>query len=72
MNNIVRLSEYRARRKRKEPPAPHAGPHYYCERCDSDRFKLYSSSLIHCAHCGVQIGNLSVGENGQGRQGSKT
>jgi ribosomal protein L37AE/L43A len=72
MNNIVRLSEYRARRKRKEPATPDAGPHYYCERCESDQFKLYSSSLIHCAHCGVQIGNLSVGENGQGRQGTKT
>lgn len=62
MKNIVRLSDYRERHTAPRETAPSdPGPHYYCERCESDRFRLFTSGVIRCAHCGVQMGNISVG-----------
>ena len=64
MENIVRLAEYRKRRKRRAAPAPEAfpavGAQYFCTRCDSDEFKLSAAGMVHCAHCGALIRNLLV------------
>ena len=66
MENIVRLSEYRNRRKRPAaapraplPPASH-GPQYYCTRCDAEEFRLEASGRVHCARCGALMRNLLV------------
>jgi ribosomal protein L37AE/L43A len=62
MENIVRLAEYRKRRKpaRRAAPAPEAGAQYFCTRCDSDEFKLSAAGMVHCAHCGALMRNLLV------------
>ena len=65
MENIVRLAEYRKRRK---PPkrAPRGarradlGAQYFCTRCDADEFKLSAMGMVHCAHCGALMRNLLV------------
>ena len=62
-DNVVRLSEYRNRRKpapQKTAAAQDWGPQYYCLRCDGDEFKLYASGVVHCAHCGSMMRNLLV------------
>lgn len=60
--NVVRLAEYRKRRKgaRPAPEVQDWGPQYYCLRCDGDEFKLYASGLVHCAHCGSMMRNLLI------------
>jgi ribosomal protein L37AE/L43A len=62
-DNVVRLAEYRKRRRaaRHSSPAANWGPQYYCLRCDADEFKLYASGMVHCAHCGALMRNLLVG-----------
>jgi ribosomal protein L37AE/L43A len=62
MKNIVRLAEYRKRRKpaRRAAPAPEAGAQYFCTRCDADEFKLSAAGMVHCAHCGALMRNLLV------------
>jgi hypothetical protein len=60
MENIVRLSEYRERRKaRLGTPVP--GAQYFCTRCDSGDFRLSAAGMVHCAHCGALMRNLLVG-----------
>lgn len=62
-DNVVRLAEYRNRRKAAAPqktPVQDWGPQYYCLRCDGDEFKLYASGVVHCAHCGSMMRNLLV------------
>jgi ribosomal protein L37AE/L43A len=61
-DNVIRLAEYRKRRKAVQPPAAAQdwGPQYYCLRCDGDEFKLYASGVVHCAHCGSMMRNLLV------------
>jgi hypothetical protein len=59
MENIVRLSEYRQRRKAR-PGASAPGAQYFCTRCDSDEFKLSAAGMVHCAHCAALIRNLLV------------
>jgi hypothetical protein len=67
MENIVRLSDYRSRRKpAARPPAvrepvPAAGTQYFCTRCDSGEFRLSSGGMVHCAHCSAMMRNLLVG-----------
>jgi ribosomal protein L37AE/L43A len=68
MENIVRLSEYRSRRKARRPateshsPAhPQPGAEYFCTRCDSGGFRLSAAGMVHCAHCGALMRNLVVG-----------
>lgn len=64
MENIVRLSEYRNRRKPARRPAKAvdpAGAQYFCTRCDSDEFRLSALGMVHCAHCGALMRNLLVG-----------
>lgn len=66
MAHIVNLSDYRKPPKgvRAAPAASveRAEPHYYCLRCDTDAFKLASSGIVHCAHCGARMRNLLVSE----------
>ena len=35
-------------------------PHFFCQRCESEQFKLFSSGIVHCGHCGARMRNLSV------------
>jgi ribosomal protein L37AE/L43A len=77
MATIVNLSDYRGARKveQRDSPAPEAGvkpgPHYFCTRCETDRFKLFSSGVVHCAQCGALMRNITVAETEQGKAGSK-
>lgn len=61
--NVVRLAEYRKRRRPAVAPRPKAGgwgAQYYCLRCDADEFRLYASGNVHCAHCGAFMRNLCL------------
>lgn len=62
MENVVRLAEYRQRRKhaRRRTAAKDAGPQYYCTRCDNDEFRLHASGAVHCAQCGALMANIGV------------
>jgi ribosomal protein L37AE/L43A len=62
MENIVRLAEYRKRRKpaRRAAPAPDTGAQYFCTRCDADEFRLSAAGMVHCAHCGALMRNIAV------------
>ena len=76
MATIVNLSDYRGQRKAERSDAPAAegakpGPHYFCTRCESDRFKLFSSGVVHCAQCSALMRNITVAETEQGKAGSK-
>ena len=74
MATIVQLDKYRKAR-RPQRPAPTTGPagspHYFCLRCDAERFQLYATGVIHCAQCGALMRNISVIEGEEGRAGSK-
>jgi hypothetical protein len=61
--NVVRLADYRAKRRVRAARAAAMqgwGPQYYCLRCDGDEFKLYASGVVHCAHCGSLMRNLFI------------
>jgi len=64
--NVIRLSE---RRRREKPAqraiAPEPASQYVCLRCETDRFRLYASGMIHCAHCGALMRNLLVSASPQ-------
>jgi ribosomal protein L37AE/L43A len=62
MENIVRLADYRKRRKAaKRASVPvEVGAQYFCTRCDADEFKLSAAGMVHCAHCGALMRNLLV------------
>ena len=64
LGNIVRLAEYRKRRReatgRRPNPPGNWGVQYYCLRCDADEFRLYASGNVHCAHCGAFMRNLGL------------
>jgi hypothetical protein len=67
-DNVVRLAEYRQRRRaRRQPSAatvpavgPSSGAQYFCTRCDADQFRLFASGKAHCAHCGAMMRNLAI------------
>jgi hypothetical protein len=63
MQNIVRLAEYRSRRRkaaaRHAAPAPEAGERCFCTRCDADQFRLSTAGTVHRAHCGALMRNLA-------------
>ena len=71
MGKVVDLARYRTsrRRDRADVPAPEAVPHYFCQRCDTDQFKLYASGAVHCASCGALIRNILV-SSGPSSQGA--
>jgi len=60
--NIVRLAEHRRRSKPAERAlvARETGAYYFCLRCETDRFRLYATGMIHCAQCGALMRNLLV------------
>ena len=61
--NVVRLADYRAKRRVRAARAAAVqgwGPQYYCLRCDGDEFKLYASGVVHCVHCGSLMRNLLI------------
>jgi hypothetical protein len=63
MENIVRLADYRSRRKPRRPGAEshsQPGAEYFCTRCDSGEFRLSAAGMVHCAHCGALMRNLLV------------
>ena len=62
MENIVRLAEYRKRRKpaKRAFPPVELSAQYFCTRCDADEFKLSAMGMVHCAHCGALMRNLLV------------
>jgi hypothetical protein len=62
-DNVVRLAEYRKRRRlapARRRPAANWGAQYYCLRCDADEFRLFASGSVHCAHCGALMRNLGL------------
>ena len=63
MENIVRLAEYRNKRRKPARPAPStdSGTQYFCTRCDSGEFRLSAMGMVHCAHCSALMRNLLVG-----------
>jgi ribosomal protein L37AE/L43A len=60
MENIVRLAEYRNRRKPPRRATSEPGAEYFCTRCDSGEFRLSAAGMVHCAHCGALMRNLLV------------
>ena len=62
MENIVRLAEYRKRRKpaRRAAAPAEITAQYFCTRCDADEFKLSAAGMVHCGHCGALMRNLLV------------
>jgi ribosomal protein L37AE/L43A len=62
MENIVRLAEYRKRRKpaRRACAPAELTAQYFCTRCDADEFKLSAAGMVHCGHCGALMRNLLV------------
>lgn len=71
MATIVHLDRYRKPRRAPQRPAPASplsgSPHYFCLRCDAERFQLYATGVIHCAQCGALMRNISVIEGEEGR-----
>jgi hypothetical protein len=65
MENIVRLDDYRNRRKAPPPPGG-AQSQYFCTRCDSGEFRLSALGMVHCAHCGALMRNLLVSPSPSG------
>jgi hypothetical protein len=66
--NIVCLDEYRKARQPARPRPTSTSPdaeHYFCMRCDSDQFRLYSGGEVNCAKCGSLMQNLGIGETGR-------
>lgn len=35
-------------------------PHYFCQQCNSDKFKAFESGAIRCVGCGVLMNNIFV------------
>ena len=64
--NVVRLAEHRRRRKAPQRAlvARDPGSYYFCLRCETDRFRLYATGMIHCAQCGALMRNLTLSSSG--------
>ena len=60
MENIVRLADYRKRRKPARRPPAEQGSQYFCTRCDAGEFRLAALGMVHCARCGALMRNLLV------------
>lgn len=73
MAEIVQLSEYRHKRRKPAPRVTSPGrgqqdePHYFCLRCDTDRFRLFPSGAVRCAHCGALMRNITARDSDKGK-----
>lgn len=68
MSTVVRLEDYRkAKPTQKVQPAATTevldAEHYFCQRCDSDQFRLYATGAVHCSKCSALMSNVICGEN---------
>jgi ribosomal protein L37AE/L43A len=63
MENVVRLSEFRRRKRlaQRATTTAEPGSQYFCLRCEAEEFRLYATGTIHCAKCGALIRNILVG-----------
>ena len=52
MSNVVALPV-----RKHKAPAP-IGNQWFCTRCDSETFRVFSTGNIHCANCGARMRNL--------------
>ena len=62
MENVVRLSEFRRRKRpaQRATTTAEPGSRYFCLRCEAEEFRLYATGTIHCAKCGALIRNIHV------------
>lgn len=68
-NNVISLDSYRQEKTGKVPyrkSLPEKDS-YFCIKCGYDQFKLYTSHIVLCGHCGVHISNLAVQESSETR-----
>lgn len=36
-------------------------PHYFCMKCNGEKFKVFASGQVDCAACGARMNNIFVG-----------
>lgn len=62
MATIFKFDDFRKKEKQQvlETAGIKPGPHFFCTRCETDRFKLFSAGTVHCAHCGALMRNITV------------
>jgi hypothetical protein len=65
MGQVVKFAERKAKRIASGRGATRLLEErtYFCMGCDTDRFLLYPSGRVQCAHCGAEMENLSVSDN---------
>lgn len=51
-----------AKPKQAAAAAATKSPHYFCQKCSSETFRLYADNSINCASCGALMGNIKVVE----------
>jgi ribosomal protein L37AE/L43A len=73
MGTIVQLSAFRKARKpvQEDAVAQEPPPHYFCQRCDTDQFKLYASGLVHCANCAALMRNIVITAESSSKDSSR-
>lgn len=47
--------------KPKKAAAHEEVPHFFCMKCNSDKFKAFENGAMHCVGCGVLMRNIFVG-----------
>lgn len=57
MGDVVQLKPA----KSAQAPAPD-NPFYYCQKCEGQSFRLFSSGEVLCGGCGARMRNLAVSE----------
>jgi DNA-directed RNA polymerase subunit RPC12/RpoP len=61
MGDVVQLPQRRPGAPvHRHGSTPGAGLEYYCERCESEQFRLLTAGDVHCARCGARMANLQV------------
>lgn len=51
---VYELSEH------KKKPVAKDAPHYFCQKCQGEKFKAFENGRMRCASCGAGIKNLTV------------
>jgi len=61
-DNVINLAERKqaADMKAASQKLNADGGHYFCVKCDNDRFKLFVGGAVHCVTCGAMMSNLTV------------